>query len=196
MTVYISESVSMLKLENVKMINNVNTGSLELNGYAFRKDYQDRLVKGLKQEYLIMKIFSIWVMLGTSIAGIRTITSYFFDEDFNNGLFQYMPIKMTAMGMTSVFVLAIFFAGFKMYRLSVRLTKSAEQGNFEWRIGHLTDKERVVRRRGGSRYYLYVDGERCVTLGFDMVTFKNAILGDEFIVVRFPNTSMSFVLKP
>lgn len=196
MTVYISESVSMLKLENVKMINNVNTGSLELNGYVFRKDYQDRLVKGLKQEYLIMKIFSIWIMLGTSIAGIRTITSYFFDEDFNNGLFQYMPIKMTAMGMTSVFVLAIFFAGFKMYRLSVGLTKSAEQGNFEWRIGHLTDKERVVRRRGSSRYYLYVDGERCVTLGFDMTTFRSAILGDEFIVVRFPNTSMSFALKP
>lgn len=178
------------------MTSNANAGSFELNGHTFREDYRDRLVKGLKQEYFIMKIFSIWIMLGTSIAGIRTITSYLFDENFNNGLFQYMPIKMLAMGMTSVFVLAVFFAGFKMYKLSVNLPKSAEQGNFEWRIGHLTDKERVVRRRGGSRYYLYIDGERCVTLGFDMTTFKSAILGDEFIVVRFPSATISYVLKP
>lgn len=53
------------------MTSNANAGSFGLNGYTFREDYRDRLVKSLKQEYFIMKIFSIWVMLGTSIAGIR-----------------------------------------------------------------------------------------------------------------------------
>lgn len=168
----------------------------DFNGDTLYEEYHEKLVTGLKYKYFLAKLFSIFLMFGTGFAGVRTIVSYLFDEEFNEGFFQYLPIKLIVIAMTVLFVCGVFIAGYKLYRTVTNMTGPAERGEFVWYKGRLTDKERITRRHGTASYYLYIDGVKCVPLDFNSEDYKNAVLGNEFIVIRFAKSSMVFALKP
>lgn len=173
----------------------MNINPLEMNGNSLREDYKERLLTGVKRYYLILKIFSIWLLTGLFLSSITIVRSYIFDESFNEGLFQFFPVKLFAMTLSLLFVSCLIFGVYKMLAIPIKVQKAVEQERFYWRTGQLSNKERIVRRSSTTSTFVYVDGEKCIPLGLSYEDFEKAVLGDEFIVIRLDKSSVIFALK-
>ena len=169
--------------------------NFEINGESLREDYKERLLTGVKRYYLILKFFSIWLLTGLCLSSITIVRSYIFDESFNEGLFQFFPFKLFAMTLSLLFICGLIFGAYKMLAIPIKTQKAVEKGNFVWRTGQLSNKERVVRRSSTTSTFVYVDGEKCIPLGLSYEEFETAVLGDEFIVIRLIKPSVVFALK-
>lgn len=167
----------------------------EANGYSLREDYKSILVKGIKSRYILLKIFGGWIMICSGLSSITMIKSYLFDDEFSTGLFQYMPIKMVALIISMIFIILLLFGGYKLFKMASKIQKSAENDDFIWKMGRLTNKERVVRRNKGTSCIIYIDNERCTPIGLSHEEFEAATLGDEYILIHLNNVSVPFAIK-
>ena len=167
----------------------------EINGSTLDDNYKAILLKSIKLRYLMLKIMGIWIMAGAGISGFNIINSYFNDENFRDGLFQNPTIRFIAMGFSALFVLLIMSSGFKLFNLAMKIQRAVENNQFIWWTGQLTNKERVVRRKGSSSSYLYIDGKRCTPINLTYEEFQAATLGDRYIAVKLPKQALLFAIK-
>ncbi len=172
------------------------SANFEANNGTLREDYKESLVRGVKKYYFVLKLFGAWLLIMSLFSAAGLIRSYIFDETFNDGLFQFLPIKLTALAISMLAVFGIAIGGGKLLATTLRIQKAAEQGDFSWKTGHLTNKERVVRGRATTSTYLYVDGEKCIPIELSYAEFEAAALGDEFIIIQLNKKSVTFALKP
>ena len=167
--------------------------NLEPNSQELRADLKTILADSIRDRYFILKLFGVFMMIGAGISSITLLKGYLFDESYNEGLFQYLPIKLTAMILSIATAVAIFIVGYKIAMIAINLQKAVETNQFIWRLGKLTNKEIVRRRHKGVTRYVYIDNIRCLPFNLTREAFNNAKINDEFIIV-FVN-KQTFALK-
>ena len=149
------------------MIENMNKGT------ELREDYHEVLVRGIKNYYIILRIFSCWI-LALSIAGtIGMVYSFITDERYNSGLFETPAYKWAMMIISGGFLLGIVVGAFMLFMLPIRSIQKAQNRNYNWKYGKVTQVSSKV----------WVDDEQYSFLCVNLTQCENTVPGEEFIVV-------------
>lgn len=155
-------------------------------GTELREDYHEVLVRGIKNYYLILRIFSCWI-LALSIAGtIGMIYSFFTDESYNS-MGQSPGIIYIAMIVSGLFMCGIVVGAFMLFMLPIRNIRKAKSHNYHWKYGTVT---RVWQKSSK----LWIDDEEHSFLCTNLTISNSVKPGEEFIVVFLNNAY--FAIRP
>lgn len=155
-------------------------------GTELREDYHEVLVRGIKNYYLILRIFSCWI-LALSIAGtIGMIYSFFTDESYNS-MGQSPGIIYIAMIVSGLFMCGIVVGAFVLFMLPIRNIRKAKSRNYHWKYGTVT---RVWQKSSK----IWIDDEEHSFLCTNLTMSDSVKPGEEFIVVVLNNAY--FAIRP
>lgn len=155
-------------------------------GTELREDYHEVLVRGIKNYYLILRIFSCWI-LALSIAGtIGMIYSFFTDESYNS-MGQSPGIIYIAMIVSGLFMCGIVVGAFVLFMLPIRNIRKAKSRNYHWKYGTVTQ----VWQKSSK---LWIDDEEHSFLCTNLTMSDSVKPGEEFIVVVLNNAY--FAIRP
>lgn len=155
-------------------------------GTELREDYHEVLVRGIKNYYLILRIFSCWI-LALSIAGtIGMIYSFFTDESYNS-MGQSPGIIYIAMIVSGLFMCGIVVGAFVLFMLPIRNIRKAKSRNYHWKYGTVTQ----VWQKSSK---LWIDDEEHSFLCTNLTISDSVKPGEEFIVVVLNNAY--FAIRP
>jgi len=156
-------------------------------GTELREDYHEVLVRGIKNYYLILRIFTCWILV-LSIAGtIGMIYSFFTDESINSGLFQNPVFKWIMMSISGIFMCGIVVGAFVLFMLPIRNIRKAKSRNYHWKYGTVTQ----VWQKSSK---LWIDDEEHSFLCTNLTISDSVKPGEEFIVVVLNNAY--FAIRP
>lgn len=156
------------------------------DGTELREDYHEVLVRGIKNYYLILRIFSCWI-LALSIAGtIGMIYSFFTDESYNS-IGQSPGFIYIAMIVSGLFMCGIVVGAFMLFMLPIRNIRKAKSHNYHWKYGTVT---RVWQKSSK----LWIDDEEHSFLCTNLTISNSVKPGEEFIVVFLNNAY--FAIRP
>lgn len=149
------------------------------DGTELREDYHEVLVREIKNYYLILRIFSCWI-LALSIAGtIGMIYSFFTDESYNS-IGQSPGFIYIAMIVSGLFMCGIVMVAFMLFMLPIMGIKNAKSRNYHWKYGTVTQ----VWQKSSK---LWIDDEEHSVLCINLTTSDSIKLGEEFVIVFLNN---------
>lgn len=152
------------------------------NGNYLYKTHYDSLIQAVKAYYLPLKIFSCWLLFLILMGIIGFTYNLFFDESFNEGLFQEPAIKAFMMIISYGFLSLLLIGVLAIFTLPQRIIKRLEQSNFDW---YESCVQSVYRRRHETS--VWVDGKIITCLCFSEEDYMQLREGFPVYVIIIKN---------
>lgn len=158
-------------------------------GNELRSDYYEKVVANVQKHFAPLRFLGAIFFIMASMGMISFLIDFFVKDSYNEGLFALLPVfKWVMFSLSMIFIASIVFATFHLMMLPIKSVRSVTSGNFRWRYGRLTNKERYQ-----NRAKLWIDEEVCSCLGMDIHDYHAAKLGDEFMVLYLGNQNNPLV---
>lgn len=164
------------------------------DGKDLQERYHEPLLQYIKQYYLVLRIFSIWIF-GLCCAGLLGFTvSFFTDEAYSSGLYASIPaMKWIMFGICLLIIGGLVWLSLKLVMLPIKKIRAVKNGNFTWRFGTLTEFRFVDHK---SKLKTFVDGEPCLTLGLSQEDRESIHVGDTYILIYLGKKNpLKFTMK-
>lgn len=161
-------------------------------GTELRSDYHEMLANEIKMYYAPLRVFGTICFAMTSIGMLGFLKSFFVDDAYSEGLFGVLPIfKWVAFFFSILFIGGLMFGTYKMMMIAQKEARAVENGDFFWKYGRLTNKERY-----NNKATIWIDDEKCNCLGMSVKDYYNARLGDEYLFICFgENNPIKFGMR-
>lgn len=149
------------------------------NGESLRSDLHEQLASGIKRYYAPLHIFGTIFFIMTCLGMAGFLKSFFIDDAYSEGLFGALPVfRWFVLFFSVLFIGGLMLGTYQMMMIPKRKAKQIDNYDFLWRYGYLTNKERY-----NNKASIWIDGERCLCLGMNLMDYDKAKLGDGFLLV-------------
>ena len=149
-----------------------------------RPDIYDELYFQIKSHLRLFQIFGVWIFGLSLLGAISFVINFFTDESWNEGNLASTPIKIILFLIICSFFCLILRLTYWIFSFPRRKAKAIKNGDFTWKIGHVTQVSNSYRESGtdpsGYRKHrvIYVDDERVEMLH----SSSDVIIGDKMYV--------------